>query len=84
MLKYIKTEGSDNMDNNKDTAPKKKKRYAKLHIIGVKQAVIYWILAILCVVGMVFYMRWGNKHYANKADSSSDTSSASVTYQLYI
>ena len=42
------------MVENRNTNGKKEKKPAKLKTIGVKHAIIYWVLAILSVALVVF------------------------------
>ena len=57
-------------DNKNDKKPE------KLKIIGPKQAVIYWIVAVLCVLTVIFLYKYNMNNY--EKDASSSSSSASV------
>lgn len=72
------------MDNNQKPVKAKKEKYAKLQIIGVKQAIIYWVIALLCIVAIILYFVARNKNLEKMQNDSQASSSACVTYQLYI
>lgn len=76
------------MTDKKQTKNKKEK-YEKLKIIGKKQAIIYWILAVLSIIGIIIYMNWFGDYFGKGIDESGSSSnisssSAMVTYQSYI
>lgn len=61
-------------DNNNEKKPE------KLKIIGPKQAVIYWIVAVLCILTVIFLYKYNQNNYEKKQKESS--SSASVIYEF--
>lgn len=68
------------MAENNTPENKNDKKPEKLKIIGPKQAVIYWIVAVLCILTVIFLYRYNKNNY--KEEQSKSSSSASVIFEL--
>lgn len=64
----------------KKTPDNNENKPEKLKIIGPKQAVIYWIVAVICVITVIFLYKYNQNNYEKSRENTS--SSASVTYEF--